>query len=32
MKKINKKLYYLKTNRATIYRYHGNKSQTSLAC
>lgn len=25
--KIGKPLYYLKTNKATIYRYHGNKSQ-----
>mgnify|MGYP001407298779 CR=1 FL=1 len=24
--KINKKLYYLENNKATIYRYHGNKS------
>lgn len=26
-KKINRKLYYLKTNKATIYRYNGNKSK-----
>jgi hypothetical protein len=25
--KINKKLYYLESNKATIYRYYGNKSQ-----
>ncbi len=25
--KINKKLYYLESNKATIYRYHGNTSQ-----
>ena len=24
--KINKKLYYMKQNKATIYVYHGNKS------